>query len=697
MMKSVIVLSLVMVFASSGLCTTHTIVSSGFTFSPDTLTVNIGDTVQFSIASIHDAVEVSQTTWNADDTTSNGGFRVPFGGGFAVLTAPGIHYYVCQAHVTSMGMKGTITVNAAPPPNTITIRSIADQDGNLLSVNDRMFKPWSLKLYQDSVASGIVVDSVSSGDSLNVINLNAGTYVALEADSLSWSHISVSVDGISQGAVTSRQWSLTVTSGESHVIDFINFSPNTIISVGLTFSPDSITVLPGDRIQFVLDPMHNAAEVSQATWLANDTLSNGGFRVPFGGGTAILTTPGTHYYVCQAHAAFGMKGRIFVLPESSNVAVSLSYLSGWNLISLPVRVSDNSVTALFPSAVSRAFAYQGSYTPLTTMADGYGYWLKFNDTQSVTLHGLSLLRDSLTAQQGWNLIGSVTVPFPAVNLSSQPPGIISSVLFGFNGSYYTADSVRPGLGYWLKTSQAGELYLNLIHGAGASTASWDEILQGAGKLVIRDGEGNSQTLFVGDQGAETPALRRIAELPPVPPPGVFDARFSSGFRLQEIGMAPNGVFPIQISSAVYPVTLTWNMRTLQKPVSLRLNGGETVLSGTGSVTTTQPIRSISLGRVSGSNTPQEYVLKPAFPDPFNPSTLIQYFLPVRSRVVLNVFNIIGQKITTLVNGIQDEGLQSVTWNAESFSSGIYIVEMTAVSAADGGKPFHRMIKVVLQR
>jgi plastocyanin len=95
---------------STALSVTHTIINSSFTFSPNALTITQGDTVNFVLASIHDAVEVSQATWNANGTTSNGGFQVPFGGGMVASLASGTHYYVCTNHVLS-GMKGTITVN----------------------------------------------------------------------------------------------------------------------------------------------------------------------------------------------------------------------------------------------------------------------------------------------------------------------------------------------------------------------------------------------------------------------------------------------------------------------------------------------------------------------------------------------------------------------------------------------------------
>ncbi len=76
------------------------VVDSGFTFSPQTITVNAGDTVNFSLASIH-------------NTQLAGGFSAPFGGGF-VFTAQlttGTHWYVCQPHA-AMGMKGRIIVQS---------------------------------------------------------------------------------------------------------------------------------------------------------------------------------------------------------------------------------------------------------------------------------------------------------------------------------------------------------------------------------------------------------------------------------------------------------------------------------------------------------------------------------------------------------------------------------------------------------
>jgi len=111
-MKTKILLSLLLIVISlSGFSKTWTVNSSGFKFSPSDITITLGDTVNFSLGSSHNSVEVSKATYDANGNTALPGFSVPFGGG-KVLPAQltvGTHYYVCTPHA-SLGMKGTIIV-----------------------------------------------------------------------------------------------------------------------------------------------------------------------------------------------------------------------------------------------------------------------------------------------------------------------------------------------------------------------------------------------------------------------------------------------------------------------------------------------------------------------------------------------------------------------------------------------------------
>ena len=93
----------------------QTINTSGMTFDPDTVTINLGDTIEFGSLGYHNAVEVDESTWIANDTTPNGGFYFAFGstGGYFIADSAKTYYYICQPHVT-MGMKGVIIVNSVP-------------------------------------------------------------------------------------------------------------------------------------------------------------------------------------------------------------------------------------------------------------------------------------------------------------------------------------------------------------------------------------------------------------------------------------------------------------------------------------------------------------------------------------------------------------------------------------------------------
>ena len=112
-MKKLILALLLASFYLNRFSTTWQIVNSGFTFSTATLTIQQDDNVNFVIESMHNAIEVSQSVWNADGNSPAIGFSVPFGGGNVSSTqlSVGTHYYVCSPHA-SLGMKGKIIVQA---------------------------------------------------------------------------------------------------------------------------------------------------------------------------------------------------------------------------------------------------------------------------------------------------------------------------------------------------------------------------------------------------------------------------------------------------------------------------------------------------------------------------------------------------------------------------------------------------------
>jgi hypothetical protein len=146
--------------------------------------------------------------------------------------------------------------------------------------------------------------------------------------------------------------------------------------------------------------------------------------------------------------------------DAGNMAYSTAS-GGWNILSVPVTMSDRRKTVLFPTSVSNAFTYTvGGYVNRDTLEYGVGYWLKFTGTQALSLSGDVMTSDTVDVVQGWNMIGSISIPVSTGTIIQIPTGIVVSPYFGYSSTgYSSATSIDPMRGYWVKVSQNGKLVL----------------------------------------------------------------------------------------------------------------------------------------------------------------------------------------------------------------------------------------------
>ncbi|MBM4165628.1 MAG: choice-of-anchor B family protein [Ignavibacteria bacterium] len=94
---------------------------------------------------------------------------------------------------------------------------------------------------------------------------------------------------------------------------------------------------------------------------------------------------------------------------------------------------------------------------------------------------------------------------------------------------------------------------------------------------------------------------------------------------------------------------------------------------------------VSVGINNERTIPQEISLSQNYPNPFNPETKISFTLSKEEQVTLKIFNLIGEEVTTLIDGIQPKGNFEIVWNANEHTSGIYLYRLTVGNTTETKK------------
>ncbi len=358
---------------------------------------------------------------------------------------------------------------------------------------------------------------------------------------------------------------------------------------------------------------------------------------------------------------------------------TIDMAAAWNLVSIPVIPTDSSLATNFPGAAVPVYRYLNGYVGQSAVSNGAGYWVRYDNAQTIAMSGSLIAEDTIEVTERWNIVGSVSYPVPVSSIGAVPGSMTLSTIWGYDADsgYYAADSIMPGHGYWVKVSEAGQLVLSSSPANTPAAVHSSPAPEHTGMLTFIDAKGRRQTLYITD-GALNNAEEY--ELPPSPPKGMFDIRFATQ---RNIGEVHGNDAVILLQGLTYPVTVLFEQEANAKGVySLIERKGEKEIArydlSTQSVTMpSNTTGSVMLEVNSNTTAPKEFTLYQNHPNPFNPLTVISYQLPADGMVTLKIYTPLGQEIATLVDEVQSAGSKLVEWNAGNFPSGIYFYKLTA--------------------
>ena len=358
-------------------------------------------------------------------------------------------------------------------------------------------------------------------------------------------------------------------------------------------------------------------------------------------------------------------------PDGGQATASVNFMEGWNLFSIPILTNNMSVDSLLVERISPVYTYNNGYQSVDTIKNGSGYWVKFPTSKTLNLVGTSVTNTNINVSQGWNLIGPFNNNVPITSITSNPPNIIASNFYGYNNGYFVATELLPGKGYWIKVNQNGTLALPSTIVKSAVSSNPNVELEKFHRIIISDADNNKTILYLTNNEVNTSRY----ELPPIPPSGVFDARFTSDRFVENIG---DGNLELSINASTYPIKIKVEgieirLRDLinGKLFDVELKDGEEVI-----------IENSKLNKftIESKVLPSKFELYQNYPNPFNPSTTIKFKLPESGFTTLKIFDLYGKEIGTLINDKLNAGTYELKFSLDelkdkSLTSGVYFYQL----------------------
>jgi len=406
-----------------------------------------------------------------------------------------------------------------------------------------------------------------------------------------------------------------------------------------------------------------------------------------------------------------------VLRACASEVYTAFYRPGWNLVSSPVAPSDPSWDAIFDGVFRtyQVFGWDGGYYPPPGYPGcGTGYWVFAPDSAAVQYEGARCFGDSIGSfmvdlDVGWNLFG---LPFPlplglwqlGVDSAGMQTdffdaldrGWLTPTIWEWDGSYRGSASLVPGKGYWIPSVLPG---IKLV-----LTPPIDCVL--TAMPVVPPSEAFTAIRLVGSESEVRIGMAADAHagfdsrydlpLPPSGPEPSPGLALRSNLHPQFANYAQD--IRAEVDEASWNVAITHAAGRSQEILAEGLGKLEDqgyvlylerspdaewvrLHEGVAEATPgTEFVLHAVRGAIDPDVRPDHYYLAANFPNPFNPTTSIRFGLAASGRAELEIYNVLGRKIRTLVNAEYPAGEFEIVWNGTDdagrpVASGLYFYRL----------------------
>jgi uncharacterized protein YjdB len=373
--------------------------------------------------------------------------------------------------------------------------------------------------------------------------------------------------------------------------------------------------------------------------------------------------------------------------ELSNVLTfvqqTVQATTDWQLISIPVK------TDSIETQLATLFKFNAGYSVTEKLEPVFGYWIKTksSQTESYPVNGSGLDTLTITLNTGWNLIGSVSDSIHR-SLINDPENILSSApIYTFNsGVYQESLYIVPQNGHWIHANQPGTISLDIYSDSviieSEVSGKSESATQSSLSSLMFSIDGFSTTISISDESL-TNQEKNAFLLPPVAPDPVLDVRLANQTRILDSQSSL-----IRLITENYPVRVEMDDEFTESPYAYRIimksdDSERSIDLVPGKVQVIdKEYDVIEIIKIHSDEMISEHRLMPNYPNPFNPTTTLHYYLNENANVTLEVFDLLGRKVSVLYSGPQLSGEYRISFDARNLASGIYIVRFKAGSHVD---------------